>query len=138
MFILRTGAIVGAAYISGILGTGGGFTGVVKVDGAEVLSVGIDFLALSINEIVAGMYLRVFAGDRLLVAPRASAVPKLAVALFNRATSSQSVSGHMRQGSWIPHLFCPTRADLVASIQPLIRRQSFCSMLREIPPGALA
>lgn len=95
MFILRTGPIVGAAYISGILGTGGAFTGVVKVDGVEVLSVGIDFLTLILIKLIVGKsYFSVLAGDELLVAPNASAVPKLAVAPFNRAISSQSVCVH--------------------------------------------
>jgi hypothetical protein len=132
VFILRTGAIVGAAYISGILGTGGAFTGVVKVDGVQVLSVGIDFLALLIKLIVGRSYLRVLAGDKLLVAPRASAVPKFAVAPCNRAISSQSVSGHMQRRN-VPRPFSPRRGDHVVSIRPLTRRQSFYSMPQVIP-----
>ena len=51
MFILRIGAIVGAAYISGILGTGGGFMGDEKgeevgVEKEDVFIVGMDFFAL--------------------------------------------------------------------------------------------
>jgi len=94
VFIFRIGAIVGAAlYKSGIFGTGGAFTGVVNaLLVPEVLIVGTDFFALSISlpSLPIELYFNAFVGLTLLVAPNASAVPKLAFAFVNLVTSYSS------------------------------------------------
>jgi len=95
VFSFRMGATVGALlYKSGIFGRGGAFTGVVNVllvvAGVELLNVGIDFLALSISPWFTPKMdsdFNAFVGLTLLVAPNASAVPKLALALLSLVTS---------------------------------------------------
>jgi hypothetical protein len=49
VLILRMGATVGAAYKSGILGTGGAFAGVVNVLAVDVFNEGIDRFALTVR-----------------------------------------------------------------------------------------
>ena len=106
MFIFRIGAIVGAVlYKSGIFGTGGAFTGVVNVLLLpEVLNVGIDFFALSISlpSLPIKLYFNAFVGLILLVAPNASAVPKLAFAFVNLVTSYTSAFISLQEHK--PHL----------------------------------
>ena len=90
VFILSTGATVGAEYISGILGTGGALTGVVNVLALVVFIEGNDFFILLSATALKKTYFRALVGEVgtvLLVAPSASAVPKLAFAFVNLMTS---------------------------------------------------
>lgn len=90
VFTLSSGATVGAEYMSGIFGTGGALTGVVKVLALVVFIEGRDFFILLSAKACEKSYFRALVGDVgavLLVAPSASAVPKLAFAFVNLITS---------------------------------------------------
>lgn len=83
----RIGATVGAAYMSGIFGTGGALTGVENALDVEVFIEGIDLFILRLAWSIKGTYFNAFVGVVELVAPSASAVPKLALAFVNLITS---------------------------------------------------